>query len=77
MVLRQGLTFAAAGAAIGLPLAAAAGRLLSAFLFEVSPIDPATFGGALVLFALVGLAACYVPARRATRIDPCAALRSE
>ncbi len=77
MVLRQGMALTAVGTAIGLVLAAAAGRLLSAFLFGISPIDPIVFGGAETLFAAVGLAACYVPARRASRVDPMVALRYE
>jgi putative ABC transport system permease protein len=77
MMLRQGITLAAIGAAIGLPLAAGAVRLLTAFLFGVSPLDPITFAGAAVLLVAVGLVACYVPARRATRVDPLTALRCE
>jgi ABC-type antimicrobial peptide transport system permease subunit len=77
MVLRHGLGLAGAGSAIGLLLAAAASRLLTSFLFGVAPIDMVTFTSAALLFALVGLAACYVPARRATRIDAMEALRYE
>jgi len=51
--------------------------LLQRLLFGVPPLDPVTFGGATVLFAVIGLAACYVPARRATRIDATEALRHE
>ena len=77
MVLRQGLMIATIGSAIGLLLAAATGRLLASFLLGVAPIDPLTFAAAAALFTLVGLAACYAPARRATRIDPMDALRYE
>jgi ABC-type antimicrobial peptide transport system permease subunit len=77
MVLRQGMSLAAIGSAIGLVLAAAASRLLASLLFGVPSLDPVTFAGAAALFACVGLAACYVPARRATRIDPIEALRYE
>jgi predicted permease len=77
MVLRQGMGLAVAGSAIGLVLAAGASRLMASMLFGVTPIDPVTFAGAAILFAAVGLAACYMPARRATRIDPMEALRYE
>jgi predicted permease len=77
MVLRQGIWLAGIGSAIGLVLAAGASRALVVFLFGVSPLDPAIFGGAAALFVFVGMAACYLPARRATRIDPLTALRYE
>jgi len=77
MVLRHGMSLVAIGSVIGLVLAAAASRLLVRLLFGVPPLDPISFGGALVLFAAVGLAACYVPVRRATRINAVEALRYE
>jgi predicted permease len=77
LILRQGMRLAISGSAIGLLLAAGASQALGAFLFGVPPLDPAIFGGAAALFACVGLTACYLPARRATTIDPLAALRSE
>jgi ABC-type antimicrobial peptide transport system permease subunit len=77
MVLREGLSFTVIGSAIGLILAAAMSRVLAGFLFGVPPVDPITFGGATVLFATSGLAACYLPVRRATQIDPAQALRYE
>ena len=77
MILRQGMALVAVGAGIGLLLSAACGRLLTGLLFGVPPLDPVTFGGAIVLFAVIGLAACYAPARRATKIDPIVALRYE
>ncbi len=77
MVMREGMTLMAIGAGIGLPLAAVSGRLLTAFLFGVSPLDPVTFACAAVLFAVVCVVACYVPARRATQVDPLTALRYE
>jgi predicted permease len=76
-ILRQGMSLVAAGAALGLILAAAAGRLLVTFLFGVSPVDPLVFSGTVGLFAIIGFLACYIPARRATRIDPINALRTE
>jgi putative ABC transport system permease protein len=77
MVLRQGIWLAVIGSTIGLLLAAGASRVLVGFLVGVAPLDPMVFGGAAALFAAVGLAACYVPARRATHVDPLAALRCE
>jgi ABC-type antimicrobial peptide transport system permease subunit len=77
LVLRQGMSLVAIGAAIGLLLAAAAGRVLARLLFGLAPFDPLTFGGATLLFAVIGLAACYMPIRRATHISPVEALRYE
>jgi predicted permease len=77
MILRQGMALVVIGSAIGLMLAAAGSRLLTRLLFGVPPLDPVTFGGATLLFVIIGLAACYVPARRATRIDAMEALRYE
>jgi len=77
MVIRQGLALAAIGVALGLAGAAAATRLLAGLLFEVKPGDPATYAGVAGLLAVVALAASYVPARRATKVDPLAALRQE
>lgn len=77
LVVRQGMSLAVIGAAIGLCLAAAASRLLTTFLFGVGPVDLLTFAGAALLFGAIGLAACYLPARRATRIDAMEALRYE
>ena len=77
MVLTHALLLGTIGMAIGLSLGSAAGRLLVSFLFGVSPIDPVAFGGAAAVFVAVVLGASYVPARRATRIDPIAALRCE
>jgi hypothetical protein len=77
MVLREGVWLTLAGSAIGLLIAGAIGRVLSGFLFGIPPIDPVTFTGTTFLFVMIGLAACYVPVRRATRIDPTQALRYE
>jgi predicted permease len=77
MVLGQGMSLVVIGAAIGLMLAAGASRVLATLLFGIPRLDPVAFGGAATLFAAIGLAACYVPAWRATKIDPLAALRCE
>ena len=77
MVLRQGMVLAAIGAAVGVAAALGVVRLLSGLLFGVSPADPATFAAIPLLLLLVALAACYIPARRATRVDPMSALRAE
>jgi len=75
LVVRQGLVPTLAGIAIGLLGASALTRVMTNVLFHVSATDPATFTAIALLFLLVALAACYIPARRATRIDPMAALR--
>jgi putative ABC transport system permease protein len=77
MVLRQGMRMAVLGAAIGIVAARGATRLIAGLLFGVSPADPATFTAIPLLLLAVALAACYVPARRATRVDPMLALRAE
>jgi putative ABC transport system permease protein len=66
-----------AGILIGALLAGVIGRLARDLLSGVSPMDPLTYLSASLLLALVALAACYIPARRATKIDPMAALRHE
>lgn len=75
LVIGQGLALALVGIAIGLGGALALTRLMKTLLFQVSTTDPAAFAGVAVLFLLAALAASYIPARRATRIDPVAALR--
>ena len=77
LVLREGMGLTIAGSIAGLALSAGAARLVASFLFGLEPGDPATFIGAAALFAVVGLAACYLPARRATQIDAMEALRYE
>ena len=77
MVLRNGMLMAASGVGIGLLLALGLARLITSLLFQISASDPPTF--ALVPLVLIGVAAlaCYLPARRATRVDPLVALRYE
>jgi putative ABC transport system permease protein len=65
------------GLILGLASSVCLTRLLSSLLFGVTPIDPLTFGGVAVLLAVVALAACYIPARRAMLVDPIIALRYE
>jgi predicted permease len=77
LILRQGLAVSATGLAIGVAGALAATRALSNMMFGVKPTDPLTYIGVIVLLAMAALAASYFPARRATRIDPLAALREE
>jgi predicted permease len=77
MVLRQGAKMAVLGVAIGLCGAVGLTRLMTSLLFGVSPFDPFTFGAVAVLLMAVALTACYVPGRRATRVDPMVALRYE
>jgi putative ABC transport system permease protein len=76
-VLGRGLAVVAVGIAVGVIGAIALTRLLGALLYEVRPTDPAIFATIIVLLAGVGLVASYLPARRATRVDPVIALRSE
>jgi ABC-type antimicrobial peptide transport system permease subunit len=76
-VLRNGLRMTMAGIAAGALLALAGGRLISAFLFGVSETDAGVFVSAALLLAVSALLACYLPARRASRIDPMTALRYE
>jgi len=76
-VLKQGLLLIAAGIAIGLLAAFAATRLLRTMLFGIGPTDVVTYVGLALLLTAVALIACYIPARRATRVDPLVALRAE
>ena len=77
MILRQGVWLVAAGLAAGVAGALAVTRLMEGLLYGVTPTDPATLTLVSLLLAAVALAACYLPARRATRIDPMIALRYE
>ena len=75
MIVRDGLGVAAVGLAIGLAAALVAGRLLRSFLFETTPTDVGALTAITGILLLVVFAACYVPARRAARIDPVKAMR--
>jgi putative ABC transport system permease protein len=77
LVIGQGMKLALAGVAIGLAGALALTRLMKTLLFGVSAYDPLTFGSIAMLLALVALLACWIPARRATRVNPIIALRRE
>jgi predicted permease len=77
MVLREGSAIIAIGLAFGVVGALVGSRFLKTLLFEVRPGDPLTIGVVGLLLALVGIGACYVPARRATRVDPLTALRTD
>jgi putative ABC transport system permease protein len=76
-VLRQGLVLIAIGVSTGLLAAFALMRLLRSMLFEVATTDVVTYAALALVLAIVALAACYIPARRATKIDPLVALRYE
>jgi putative ABC transport system permease protein len=77
MVLRRGLLLVGLGMGVGLLASFALTRVIASQLWEVSPRDPLTLGAAVIVVALSGLAACYFPARRATRVDPMVALRMD
>lgn len=77
LILRQGMLPVWIGLVVGVGAALAAGRLLNSMLFEVSARDPLTIGTVTALLAMVAAAACWVPARRATRVDPMVALRCD
>jgi len=77
LVIRQGLILALIGVAIGLAASFALTRLMESLLFEVSTTDQATFAGVAALLVAVAMLACWIPARRASRVDPMTALRHE
>ena len=77
MILRQGMGLVTVGLVIGIACALALTRMMKSLLFQVEPNDPITFVGVSAVLAMAALMACYVPARRALKIDPLNALRSE
>jgi len=77
LVVRQGITLTLGGTAIGLIGAVVGSRVFAALLFGVSPLDPATYLGMLILLVAVSAAACCLPALRASRVDPVIALRAD
>jgi putative ABC transport system permease protein len=77
LVLGHGMLLVAIGLGFGLILAVSTGRGLASLLYNVSAWDPPAFFGAIVTLAVVALVACWLPARRATRVDPIVALRTE
>ena len=77
MIIRQGMALVLAGLVVGIPAAFLAARFMSSLLFGIGPGDVVSFAGATALLLIVALIACYLPARRATRVDPMVALRWE
>ena len=77
LVLMQGVVLAVAGAALGLAVSYVLSRVIVSLLFEVAPTDVVTFALATAVLLLAALLASYIPARRATRVDPLIALRYE
>jgi ABC-type antimicrobial peptide transport system permease subunit len=77
LVLRQGVRMVIAGLLVGVFAALALTRVMTRYLLDVSPSDPATYASVALVLTAVALAACWIPARRATRVDPGAALRYE
>jgi ABC-type antimicrobial peptide transport system permease subunit len=77
MVLGEGLRVALLGVVVGIVAALGLTRLLTQMIFGVRTVDPLTFAGVAILLTFVAMVACYIPARRAMRVDPIVALRYE
>jgi putative ABC transport system permease protein len=77
LIVAQGFRLAAGGLVLGIVAALLLTRLLSSLLFGINPHDPLTFGAVSLMLAAAAILACYIPARRATRVDPIVALRYE
>jgi putative ABC transport system permease protein len=77
LVVRQGVVLAAIGEVFGLAGALGITRVIGTLLYNVTPTDPLSFGGVAVFLTLIAIVASYVPARRATTVDPIVALRNE
>ena len=77
LILKQAMRPVFLGLLIGFAVCAAASRLMSVMLYGISPFDPLTFGGVAIFLTAIALLACYLPAKRATRVDPMEALRHE
>jgi putative ABC transport system permease protein len=77
LVIGQGMKLVACGVALGLAASFSLTRLMSNMLFGVSAVDPMTFGAITLLLMFVALLACWIPARRAAKVDPIVALRCE
>jgi ABC-type antimicrobial peptide transport system permease subunit len=77
LVMRQGLAVAGVGIVLGLAGAAASTRLIASWLYGITPLDPRTFALSAFGMLVVAAAASYLPARRASRVDPIVALRAE
>jgi ABC-type antimicrobial peptide transport system permease subunit len=77
MVVGRGLALTGAGLAAGMALAVAGTRFMKTMLYGVDALDPATFAGVAALLCLIAALACWIPARRASRVDPIVVLREE
>jgi predicted permease len=77
LVIAQGMKLVLIGVIMGVPISMMVSQVMKSMLFGLSTIDPATYGGAVVLLTIAGLMACWIPARRAAKVDPMIALRTE